>query len=93
MSAQPDLKERLKKGVSVTKAAIAAGNACELASCLQHFRTLGASVETIAEAIKDCPVDLLFKAGFDLRIILATGMATTLKALMQKRRDTDVATD
>lgn len=57
-------EDRIKKGIEVIRAAIGEGNAKEIIRCLTVFKKLKASSDDITEAIGDCPLSLLRRAGY-----------------------------
>ena len=60
--------ERIKKGLAVTKEAIAKKDIPKLKRCLQTFKTLEVPLETIISATADCPDDLLAGTGFVFKV-------------------------
>lgn len=60
--------ERIKKGIEITKKAILERNFRELANCLRTFKVLHATPAAIQEALQDCPMDLLEKTGYAIKI-------------------------
>lgn len=60
--------EQFKKGIEVTQDAIINNNIPFLQSCLARFTELKAPAEVFSEALKDCPLGLLNRSGFNLKI-------------------------
>ncbi len=75
---EPD-EERISKGRAAVAEAITKENVEMLKRCIGQFLAIGASARTIADALADCPLSLLDKTGYGIRIeSAATGGIITL---------------
>lgn len=63
-----DLQGTYKNGIATTQAAIASKDVTLFRRCITRFADIKAPMETILEALKDCPMTLLRESGYKIHI-------------------------